>query len=203
MTILDPRSEEEEAPSAKWTGDRVAFITEQYLLHRKSAVEIARMLGRGFSRNAVTGKLFRTGALRARSGIGLGSHHGLPKGDTFKPRRKRKEGSPSAESARPVEAPHEIEPRGAALVQSIEDLFDIDGIALIDAEADHCRWPAKSVHGAAHVCGARKTRGAYCEKHAAIAYRSRGQSSSQARPPDRGIGPARGKSGATPFGEAS
>ena len=41
------------------------------------------MLGPAFTRNSVTGKLFRTGALKARSGMGLGSDHGLPRGANF------------------------------------------------------------------------------------------------------------------------
>ena len=47
MTALDPACPEnaDEAPSPKWTSERVAFITEQYLIYRKSGGEIARMLG--------------------------------------------------------------------------------------------------------------------------------------------------------------
>ena len=69
MTALDPACPENaaEAPSQKWTSERVAFITEQYLIHRKSGGEIALMLGLGFTRNSVTGKLFRTGALYRRA----------------------------------------------------------------------------------------------------------------------------------------
>ena len=85
MTALDPACPENaaEAPSPKWTSERVAFITEQYLIYRKSGGEIARMLGPAFTRNSVTGKLFRTGALKARSGMGLRSDHGLPRGANF------------------------------------------------------------------------------------------------------------------------
>ncbi len=62
MTALDPGlPDSAEASSPKWTSERVAFITEQYLIFRKSGGEIARMLGPAFTRNSVTGKLFRTG----------------------------------------------------------------------------------------------------------------------------------------------
>jgi hypothetical protein len=85
MTALDSGlSDPAEAPSPKWTSKRVAFITEQYLIFRKSGGEIARMLGPAFTRNSVTGKLFRTGALKARSGLGLGQDHGLPRGSKFR-----------------------------------------------------------------------------------------------------------------------
>ena len=67
MTALDPGlPDSPEAPSTKWTSERIAFITEQYLIFRKSGGEIARMLGPAFTRNSVTGKLFRTGALKAQ-----------------------------------------------------------------------------------------------------------------------------------------
>ena len=52
MTALHPGlPDSPEAPSTKWTSERVAFITEQYLIFRKSGGEIARMLGPAFTRN--------------------------------------------------------------------------------------------------------------------------------------------------------
>jgi len=96
----------------------------------------------------------------------------------------------------------EAEPGGAELVKKTEALFEIDGIALIDAKGGQCRWPARSVDGAAHVCGGPKVLGAYCELHAAIAYRSVSPRAPEIHGPDQQTGPARGKSGA-PFGEAS
>ena len=84
MTALDPGlTDSPEASSTKWTGERIAFIIKQYLIFRKSGGEIARMLGPAFTRNSVTGKLFRTGALKARSGTGLRQDHGLPRGSNF------------------------------------------------------------------------------------------------------------------------
>jgi hypothetical protein len=103
MTALDPACPENaaEAPLPKWTSERVAFITEQYLIYRKSGGEIARMLGPAFTRNSVTGKLFRTGALKARSGMGLRGDHGLPRGANFgnprsRSRKKREDAKPPA-----------------------------------------------------------------------------------------------------------
>jgi hypothetical protein len=178
MRALDPTCPENaaEATSPKWTSERVAFITEQYLIYRKSGGEIARMLGPAFTRNSVTGKLFRTGALKARSGMGLRGDHGLPRGANFgnprsRSRKKREEAKPPAPAKRSVEA-FLSEPGGAYFVKKTEALFEIDGIALLKAKGDQCRWPARSVDGAAHVCGAPKVRGSYCETHATIAYRS-------------------------------
>ena len=209
MRALDPACLEKaaEAPSAKWTRERVAFITEQYLIYRKSGGEIARMLGPAFTRNSVTGKLFRTGALQARSGMGLRGDHGLSRGANFGnprsgSRKKREEANPPASAKQPVEECPPGEPGGANFVKKTEALFEIDGIALLEAKEGQCRWPARFADGAAHVCGAPKVRGAYCEIHAAIAYRSASPPAPEIRGPDQQTGPARGKSGA-PFGEAS
>jgi len=207
MTALDPACAENaaEAPSPKWTSERVAFITEQYLIYRKSGGEIARMLGPAFTRNSVTGKLFRTGALNARSGMGLRSDHGLPRGDNFGnprsgSRKKGEEAKPPVPAEQRVEERAQAEPGSAHFIKKTEALFEIDGIALLGAKEGQCRWPARSVDGAAHVCGAPKVRGAYCETHAAIAYRSASPPAPEIRPPDQQTGPARGKSEAA-FGE--
>jgi hypothetical protein len=101
-----------------------------------------------------------------------------------------------------VEERPQAEPGGADFVKKTEALFEIDGIALLKAKEGQCRWPARGVDGAAQVCGAPKARGAYCETHAAIAYRCASPPAPEIRGPDQQTGPARGKSGA-PFGEAS
>ena len=209
MTALDPVCPEKatEAPSPKWTRERVAFITEQYLIYRKSGGEIARMLGPAFTRNSVTGKLFRTGALKARSGMGLRGDHGLPRGANFgnprsASRKAREEAKPPAPAKQLVEERPQAEPGNADFVKKAQALFEINGIALLNAKDDQCRWPARSVNGAAHVCGAPKARGAYCETHAAVAYRSASAPGPVIQGPDQQTGPARGRSGAA-FGEAS
>ena len=209
MTALEPACPDEaaEAPSPKWTSERVAFIIEQYLIYRKSGGEIARMLGPAFTRNSVTGKLFRTGALKARSGMGLGGDHGLPRGANFGnprswSRKKREDAKPPAPSKQLEEERPQAEPASADFVKKTEALFEIDGIALLEAKEGQCRWPARSADGAAQVCGAPKVRGAYCETHAAIAYRSVSPPAPEIQIPDQKTSPARGRSGAA-FGEAS
>jgi hypothetical protein len=74
-------------PGPKWTSERADFVREQYLTYRKSAGEIALMLGPAFTRNAVTGKLYRMGALQARSGTALGRTHGLPRVNLSTPKQ--------------------------------------------------------------------------------------------------------------------
>src|SRR5271166_6170359 len=154
MTALDPGlPDPAEASSPKWTSERVAFITEQYLIFRKSGGEIARMLGPAFTRNSVTGKLFRTGALKARSGLALAGDHGLPRGANFGnprsgSRKKRGDAKPPAPAKQPVDELPQAEPGGADFVKKTEALFEIGGIALLGAKEGQCRWPARSLDGA-------------------------------------------------------
>ena len=130
--------------------------------------------------------------------MGLRGDHGLSRGANFGnprsgSRKKREEANPPASAKPPVDECPPAEPGGANFVKKTEALFEIDGIALLEAKASHCRWPARSAEGAAHVCGAPKACGAYCETHAAIAYRN----VSQTQGPDLQTGPARGRSGAS------
>ena len=166
----------------KWTKELADFIREQYLTYRKSAGEIALMLGPAFTRNAVTGKLYRMGALQARSGLALGKTHGLPKANNFCPGRKKKsapakKASPPERGAKPVPATSaavtlpDDHLEGSAFVQRTERLFDIQGIPLLEAKKGQCRWPARTEGGVAHICGGTSSVGAYCAHHAAIAYR--------------------------------
>jgi hypothetical protein len=139
--------------------------------------------------------------------MGLRSDHGLPRGANFGnprsgPRKKREDAEPPAPAKQLVEERSQAEPASADFVKKTETLFEIDGIALLEAKEGQCRWPARSIDGAAHVCGAPKVRGAYCETHAAIAYRGASPPAPEIRGPDQQTGPARGESGA-PFGEAS
>ena len=166
---------------SKWTPEIVAYICREYLDERKSAGEIAKALNYAFSRNAVTGKLLRVGALGQRKGVDLGKNHGLPKkppapkARSQKRQPKRKAPPPRIEAAPPPasETGPELEPADLKLVARAESLFEGPGIPLLETSSRHCRWPAKSGNGAPHVCGLTKERGAYCAFHAGIAYGSR------------------------------
>lgn len=163
---------------SKWTPEIVAYICSQYLEERKSAGEIAKALNYAFSRNAVTGKLLRVGALGQRKGVDLGKNHGLPKNPPAPKARsekrlpKRKTAPPKIKATPPppVETGPDLEPADLKLVARAESLFDGPGIPLLETSWRHCRWPAKSEAGAPHVCGLQKVRGAYCAFHAGIAY---------------------------------
>ncbi len=86
---------------SKWTPEIVAYICSQYLEERKSAGEIAKALNYAFSRNAVTGKLLRVGALGQRKGIDLGKQiTAFPKSRLCR-RRALRNASPSAKPLRP------------------------------------------------------------------------------------------------------
>jgi hypothetical protein len=163
---------------SKWTPEIVAYICREYLDERKSAGEIAKALNYAFSRNAVTGKLLRVGALGQRKGVDLGKNHGLPKkpperkarSEKRQPKRKAAPHKIEAAPPPPVETGPEAEPADLKLVARAESLFEGPGIPLLEASSRHCRWPAKSENGAPHVCGLAKARGAYCAFHAGIAY---------------------------------
>ncbi len=169
------------AAMSKWTPEIVAYICSQYLEERKSAGEIAKALNYAFSRNAVTGKLFRIGALGQRKGVDLGKSHGLPKklpewragSEKHQPKRRATPPKIKAAPPPPVETGPELEPADLKLVARAESLFEGPGIPLLETSSRHCRWPAKSENGAPHVCGLTKERGAYCAFHAGIAYGSR------------------------------
>ncbi len=57
---------------------------------------------------------------------------------------------------------------GAATVRRVEALFVGGGVLLLEARPNQCRFPA-SLDGS-YVCGAPKYRGAFCKKHALLAY---------------------------------
>jgi hypothetical protein len=182
IPLFAPKDAAPDMPTQpRWTAERVAFICDQYLTKRKSAGEIAKMLGPAFSRNAVTGKLYRVGALQARSGVGLSKSHGLPRANNFCPGGKRRKKSIEIEPRsvgvvkNTIPAPSRLaeDSDGKAFLRRTETYFDITGVPLLDAKPKQCRWPARSDASGAHVCGGSVARGSYCAFHAAIAYRSK------------------------------
>ncbi len=164
----------------KWTPETVAYIREQYLIQRKSAGEIAKALDYAFSRNAITGKLFRTGALQERSGTDLPKGHGLPKAPPIRipgrskpvPKRPGKTPIDNPQQGTWQEKPVPSMPGEVRIVARAEALFAGPGVSLFEAMPAQCRWPVTSQHGVPHVCGQRKKRGAYCDHHAGLAYLS-------------------------------
>ena len=50
-----------------WTDERVDFIKSEFLIHNRSASQIARKLADGTTREAVCGKLYRLGVRRPKT----------------------------------------------------------------------------------------------------------------------------------------
>lgn len=162
---------------SNWTEERTKRAIE---LHGQgySASQIAAELG-GLSRNAVIGKLHRSGIKRDRANFD-------------RPNKKER----TARAPRPKDKPLQTADRKFKIVRSeyrfshfgymqsveIRELTDlppeqIDGplVKLMDLRSHHCRWPIGEPSDPAFgFCGTGKVFGfPYCEKHARIAYRRR------------------------------
>jgi GcrA cell cycle regulator len=135
-----------------WTEDRVAFIRAQYLDGRKSAGEIAALLG-DVTREAVCGKLYRIGARREGPPVRQAKAPRLKAAASANPRRTSTLRSGPAFSSKPFDE------------MPIEN-----AIPFLEAAAEDCRWITGQRDGGLSVCGRRKSRGAFCADHAAMAY---------------------------------
>jgi GcrA cell cycle regulator len=138
-----------------WTVERVAFIRAQYLDARKSAGEIAALLG-DVTREAVCGKLYRIGARRQGPPVRQKKVRRLETHANSKPRpNSRWHGGPVSPS------------------RHLEETLAEKAIPFLDAQPAHCRWITGKHGGGFYVCGHLKSRGAFCGHHAAIAYQAR------------------------------
>lgn len=134
---------------------RMMFVIDGY-----SATRIAKELGHPFTRCAVQGKLNRMGILRGKDS----PTSNVPKAKRHHPFQPR---PPSAA------APFEAEP-----ILDRDEMNDLppdqspDAVALFDAADDQCRWPIGDTKSADFkFCGTTATHGAYCLRHARMAYK--------------------------------
>ncbi len=142
-----------------WTEERIAFIMARFLAHGQSASQIAKELGDGTTREAVSGKLYRLG-LRRLEGQRVRT---LP----------RRQKLPAAARLNKPQPPAPPEPKTApSQLLTVPELTDTSTLVPFLAAHDwHCRWIAGRKDGVAYVCGKRKARtGAFCAGHAALAY---------------------------------
>jgi GcrA cell cycle regulator len=138
-----------------WTEERVAFIRTQYLDGRKSAGEIAALLG-DVTREAVCGKLYRIGARRAGPPVRQKKVHRIETRAAGKQRR----------ISRQLDGP-------SCWPREVEETLEERAMPFLDTGPAHCRW-ITGVHGGSfYVCGHPKSRGSFCGHHAAIAYQGR------------------------------
>lgn len=138
--------------SASWTPDRVEALRRLWR-DGLSAARIAALLG-GVTRNAVLGKVHRLG-------LSGGARPAKPA-----PRRA----PPEKRLRRPVAAAGPlVTPRRRADVARLERPGEA---SILSIGPGACRWPiGDPKRPGFSLCGAAAVRGAYCEAHAALAYR--------------------------------
>jgi len=174
-----------------WT-DEAVETAKRLWLDGQSAGRISAQLGRGLSRNAVIGKMYRLGlAGRAKSARQAAPPVTLPAPEVRV--RLRRDGAPSrphagdivrvaaARAERQHVHPGEIVRAVAARALDPGLASDADepppdgGITIVELTARTCRWPLgdPSEFDDFRFCGAAKTPdlGPYCAYHARLAYR--------------------------------
>ena len=148
-----------------WTEDRILRLTTLWL-EGQTAAAIARDLGRGVSRCAVLGKVYRLGLAR-----GPEAQRARPSA----PRRARQRpeavaaSRPAARSSGPLKAMSAVGPSAVLLAAPPSPTATI-----LSVRAGQCRWPygcsGEAVFG---LCGRPVARGAFCAAHAAVGYQKR------------------------------
>lgn len=177
--------------SKGWTDERIAFLREQWI-NGRSAGEIAALLGGGFSRNAVIGKVHRLGL----SDTGRISRP-APKARTATPRPAKAPSAPKPPKPKRPERPanvvaslgsvpttkgvdYKLTPAteeqvaacrraGMDMISWVESGCGVESPnarTFADASPSLCRWP---LAGGLFCCNP-KARGQYCSGHAAVGY---------------------------------
>jgi GcrA cell cycle regulator len=140
-----------------WTDDRVEMLGKLWR-EGVSASQIARSLGGGITRNAVIGKVHRLGL------AGRAAPH-VPGAGRADQRRERRGRLPRRKAAH--RAP-------THLPRAVGDLpLPETGLAtIVSVRRGQCRWPmGEPLADDFCLCGRPATRGAYCARHGAVAYR--------------------------------
>lgn len=166
-----------------WTDERIALLKKMWK-EGKSAAEIAKMLAKGVTRNAVIGKAHR---------MGLSGRPSPIKKPAASP-KKEKEAAPKKEAVKETRSSKSAAPAPSAKMNPImakeaEELKKIEkevlplngGIPLIDLTERMCKWPiGDPKEDDFTFCGRGIRVGTpYCPDHAAMAY----QTSSRSRNP--------------------
>jgi GcrA cell cycle regulator len=157
-----------------WTDERVEQL-KQHWLEGKSASQIANLLGHGFTRNAIIGKVHRLGlAGRAKS----------PSSAISRPRQAApSHGVHRAAAPRASAAPRMV--RGATALavapQALEEteLQTFESVVLpmslrvtiVELKESMCRWPlGDPTSSDFRYCGSPAASGPYCAHHGRLAY---------------------------------
>lgn len=145
--------------ASPWTQDRIDRLKTLWL-EGVSAERIARDLAHGISRSAVLGKAHR-----------LGLSSGRPTVKASAPVRP----GPLVDRPAGVSPRPQARPMHPALLRpTTTDALEAGQATLLSVRRCQCRWPLGDplVLGFS-LCGRRVSRGAYCEPHAGVAYRTR------------------------------
>ena len=144
-----------------WTEDRIGRLKTLWLEGR-SAAQIARELDHGITRSAVLGKVHRLGLSAGRA-----HSRGAARARPFPPRERRARpavavqtfaGPASTPASTPTSTPTSTPGHGQATLMSVRRC--------------ECRWPYGDPKDQDFsLCGRPVARGAFCEPHAAVAYR--------------------------------
>jgi len=169
-----------------WTDERIALLKKMWK-EGKSAAEIAKMLGKGVTRNAVIGKAHRMGLSGRPSPI---KKPAAPKKEPAAKKERAAPAAPAAPVARGKKAavtpPAANAKASAQLSKEVEELKTIQkdivppggGVALIDLTERMCKWPIGDPRDADFTfCGRGIRVGTpYCPDHAAMAYQTSSRS---------------------------
>ncbi len=148
-----------------WTEDRILRLTALWLEGRTAAA-IASDLGRGVSRCAVLGKVYRLGLVR-----GPEARRARPAAPprTKSPRETVVAARPAAGSSGSLKGRSPVASSAALLAAPPAPTATI-----LSVRAGQCRWPyGCSGEAGFGLCGRPVARGAFCAAHAAAGYQKR------------------------------
>jgi hypothetical protein len=151
-----------------WDDDAIAFARRHWEDPQGlRASEIAKELG--CSRNAVIGKMHR-------KGFECGRGDGLPrsrKAKTVKAKTPRKTSSSTQKNSSRLgswRTSSKGERTPPKVIPIVEDR-PATSVPLFGTDERDCKWPTSADVLSMEVCGQASTIGAYCDKHAMLAYR--------------------------------
>jgi GcrA cell cycle regulator len=161
-----------------WTDERISLLKKMWK-EGKSAADIAKMLAKGVTRNAVIGKAHRMGLSGRPSPI----KKPAPAAKKEKTVIKLKETKPVKEASKPV-IPPPFKSNAMAKEPTPPVRFEKEaippggGVALIDLSERMCKWPIGDPREDDFTfCGRNIRPGTpYCPDHASMAYQSSSRS---------------------------
>lgn len=174
-----------------WTDERIATLKKMWK-DGKSAAEIAKVLAKGVTRNAVIGKAHRMGLSGRPSPIKKPAE--TPKKETAKKESKKavkivvpkKTVVPVVTGVKHNPLVREVTPPR----QFVKEEFPADGgVPLIDLTERMCKWPFGDPREDEFTFCGRPIRSGtpYCVDHASMAYQSSGRSRSVVPPPEEKV----------------